>query len=94
MSTSKLFLKKDGPCYSKEDNIFYFCPSYLLLRFMGAVNVAYYLVSVCAIIFSQYANCFIAEIGGLFFFFSFFSTAQGELSDTIGRAQVHFFFLS
>lgn len=85
MSTSKLILKKDGPCYNKEDNIFYFCPSYLLLRFMGTVNVAYYLVSVCAIIFSQCANCFIAEIRG-----GFFSTAQGELSDTIDRAQIHF----
>jgi len=47
----QLIFDKDGPCYSKEDNIFYFCLSYLPLRFMGTVNVVYYLVSVCAIIF-------------------------------------------
>lgn len=43
----QLIFEKDSPCYSKEYNIFYFCPSYLLLRFMGIVNVVYYLVSVC-----------------------------------------------
>lgn len=48
----QLIFDKDSPCFSKEDNIFYFCPSYLPLRFMGTVNVVYYLVSVCAIIFS------------------------------------------
>lgn len=48
----QLIFDKDGPCYRKEDNIIYFCPSYLPLRFMGTVNVVYYLVSVCATIFS------------------------------------------
>lgn len=43
----QLIFDKDSPCYSKEDNIFYFCPSYLPLRFMGIVNVVYYLMSVC-----------------------------------------------
>lgn len=48
----QLIFDKDGPCFSKEDNIFYFCPSYLPLRFMGTVDVVYYIVSVRVIIFS------------------------------------------